>query len=102
MSIMRFFHHDLLYISYLIDTVKLPFIMGVNLHHLSDILYIFHLVFYHIIICIVKQMYINFSVCSLHTCEIKYLIMITIRTCHALIYKYNVSLFFITLSFPFT
>jgi len=77
--------------------------MGVNLLHLSVILYIFHLVFfYHIIICVVKQMYINFNVCSIYTCEIKYLIILTMRTCHALIYKYHVSLFFITLSFPFT
>jgi len=34
---MSFFHHALLYILYLTDTVKLLFIMAVNILHLSVI-----------------------------------------------------------------
>jgi len=68
-------------ILYLTDTVRLPFITLVNLIHLSVIWYFSNFLFFcSIIICIVKRMCINFIVCSLHTCEIKYLIMITMCT----------------------
>jgi len=56
---------------------------------------IFHLaVFCHINICIVKQTYINLSVCSLHTCEIHYLIMGLCVHRRALICKYHVFVFY--------
>ena len=89
----EFFHCVLLDILYLTDTAKFPFIMGL-IFFICLSFDIFHLaVFCHINICIVKQTYINLSVCSLHTCEIDYLIMGLCVRRHALICKYHVSLF---------
>jgi len=56
-----FFHYVLQFILYSAGTVKLPFLMGVVFFCLSFDIYS-SLFYYSIIICIVKQMYINFSV----------------------------------------
>ena len=70
LSCVEFFHFVLTDILYLTETAMLPFIMKLTFFICLSF-DIFHLaVFCHINICIVKQMYINFSVCSLHTCEI--------------------------------
>jgi len=80
---------------------KASFIMGL-IFFVGLSFDIFHLaVFCHINICIVKQTYINFRVCSLHTCDVKLIISLW-GLCvqkHALICKYHVSSFFITFSF---
>ena len=53
---------------------------GVNLIYMSVIRYFPPCCFFcHINICIVKETYINFCVCSLHTCEIDYLVMGTVN-----------------------
>jgi len=59
------FHYVLLDILYLTDTAKLPFIMGL-VFYICLSFDIFHLAIFlcHVNICIVKQMYINFSVLS--------------------------------------
>jgi len=67
----------LLYILYLTKTLQCKASLYNGGQPSSSVCHLifFHLVFHHIIICIVKQRYINFSVCSLHTCAIKYLII---------------------------
>ena len=95
-----FFIYVLLDILYLTDTAKLPFIMGL-IFYICLSFDIFHLAVIFVFlcrinICIVKQTYINFSVCSLHTCKL----IISLWDCVCISVHSSVNMFFLFLS-PF-